>query len=267
MRFDFSRIDRRYALPAAVGGGLVLALGVFALWVAGVFGGGDDEESLVECAPCPSPTVMQSPFSVRARSITPTPCCTPTAEPTAGPTPVPATAPPATQPPAPPPAQATYALHPFLSDGSFNRIVDFSIIPGTNGSEAIVVSQKDERIMRISLIGAFAPAVYGDLSGYVGGGGNEEGLLSATFSPEFVNDRRLYVYYTQGAPAPTVLSRFNVPGTSIDTGSERRRTTMVVGSSSGRTDTSTSPSATAVAAAIPRRTARTSTRCSARSCA
>jgi glucose/arabinose dehydrogenase len=109
-----------------------------------------------------------------------------------------------------------------MSDGSFNRIVDFAFIPGTGNTEAIVVSQKDERIMRVSLTGAFGPTVYGDLSGYVGGGGNEEGLLSATFSPDFTSDRRLYVYYTQGAPSPTVLSRFNVPGDSIDTGSERR---------------------------------------------
>jgi glucose/arabinose dehydrogenase len=109
-----------------------------------------------------------------------------------------------------------------MSDGTFNQIVDFAIIPGTNGTQAIVVSQTDERIMRVSLTGAFGPTVYGDLSGHVGGGGGEEGLLSATFSPDFVNDRRIYVYYTQGAPSPTVLSRFTVPGESIDTGSEQR---------------------------------------------
>ena len=74
----------------------------------------------------------------------------------------------------------------------------------------------------MSLTGAFAPTVYGDLSGYVGGGGSEEGLLSATFSPDFANDRRIYVYYTQGAPSPTVLSRFQVPGDTIDTGNETR---------------------------------------------
>jgi glucose/arabinose dehydrogenase len=216
-----SNVDRRYALPAAIGAGLLLALGAFTLWVAGAFDGGG-EESLVECPPCPTATPTQTPFTVRARAVTPTPCCTPTIAPTAALTEAPATAAPTQAPVTQPPAPATYGLHPFLTDGAFNRIVDFSIIPGTSGTEAIVVTQKDERILRVSLTGAFSPTVYGDLSGYVGGGGNEEGLLSATFSPDFLNDRRIYVYYTQGAPSPTVLSRFNVPGNQIDTGSEQR---------------------------------------------
>jgi glucose/arabinose dehydrogenase len=217
-RYNF---DRRYALPAAVGAALLLPLIVSTLWVAGVFDGDGDEESLVECPPCPSTSPTQTPFTNQAQASRV--CCTPTPAPTAAPTEAPATAPPVTQAPVTqPPVPATYGLAPFMSDGSFNRIVDFAIIPGTNGAEAIVVSQTDERIMRVSLTGAFAPTVYGDLSGYVGGGGGEEGLLSATFSPDFVNDRRIYVYYTQGAPSPTVLSRFQVPEQTIDTGNERR---------------------------------------------
>ena len=58
------------------------------------------------------------------------------------------------------------------------------------------------------------------------GGGNEEGLLSATFSPNFESDHRIYVYYTQGGNAglPTVLSRFPVNGNVMDTsiGAETR---------------------------------------------
>ena len=215
-RFNF---DRRYLLPAAVGGGLLLPLVVLILWIAGAFGGGDDA-SLVECPPCPSATATQTPLTIRAQLVTP--CCTATATPTPAPTEVPATPAP-TQPPVTQPlAPATYGLAPFMSDGSFNRIVDFALIPGTNNTEAIVLSESDEQILRVSLTGAFGPTVYGDLSAYVGGGGSEEGLLSATFSPDFVNDRRIYVYYTQGAPAPTVLSRFNVPGAAIDAASETR---------------------------------------------
>jgi glucose/arabinose dehydrogenase len=215
---ELSHLDKRYALPAAVAAGSVLVLGVLTLWVAGAFSGGDDE-SLVECPPCPSDTANQTPLRIRASASAS--CCTPapvpTPEPTAAPTPEP-TQPPVTEPPGP----VTYGLAAFMSDGSFNRIVDFAIIPGTNDTEAIVVSQTDERILRVSLIGAFAPAVYGDLSGYVGGGGNEEGLLSAAFSPNFTSDGRIYVYYTQGAPASTVLSRFQASGSSMDTGNETR---------------------------------------------
>jgi hypothetical protein len=79
--------------------------------------------------------------------------------------------------------------------------------PRYRQQQAIAVSQTDERILRVSLTGAFAATVYGDLSGYVGGRGTEEGLLSAT-SPNFQSDGRIYVYYTQGAPAPTVLCAF-----------------------------------------------------------
>ena len=94
---------------------------------------------------------------------------------------------------APPAVPPTYALTAFLQSGAFDRIVDFAVIPGTSNTEAIAVAQKAERILRVSLTGAFAPTVYGDLSDRVGGGGEEEGLLSATFSPDFPNDGRIYV--------------------------------------------------------------------------
>jgi glucose/arabinose dehydrogenase len=111
-----------------------------------------------------------------------------------------------------------------LQSGAFDRIVDFAVIPGTGNTEAIAVAQKDERILRVSLTGAFSPTVYGDLSDRVGGGGNEEGLLSAKFSPDFLNDGRIYVYYTQDGSGgqPTVLSRFQASPTGMDTSSETR---------------------------------------------
>jgi len=191
------------AVPSLVVGSLLL------LWVAGAFGGRGDEETQVECSPCPSATTTRTPRSFRAQTVppTPSPCCTPTLAPTA--------------PPPPPPTSASYGLAPFLSSDAFSRIVDFAVIPGTGNSEAIAVSQTDERILRVSLTGAFVPTVYGDLSGYVGSGG-EEGLLSAAFSPNFQSDGRIYVYYTKGAPAPTVLSRFQVSGGVIDAANETR---------------------------------------------
>jgi glucose/arabinose dehydrogenase len=222
---DWRSLDRRhwYAI-SGVAVPIVIVAGLLVLWAAGAFGGGGDGEEQVECSPCPTATATRSPRPTRSPSPSPseTPCCTPppaeTFAPTAPPT-QPPTAPP-TQPPAPVPQ--THGLAPFLSSGAFSRAVDFAIIPGTSNTEAIVVLQKDERILRVSLTGAFEPQLYGDLSNYVGGGGNEEGLLSATFSPDFQNDGRIYVYYTQGAPAPTVLSRFQVSGGAMNTGSETR---------------------------------------------
>jgi glucose/arabinose dehydrogenase len=215
--------QQRYALGAAGGAGFLLAL-VATLWVAGAFGGGDDEAPQLACSPCPTSTRTAKPTSSPSPSPTSsaTPCCPETPGATFAPT-----APPETEPPAPvtpTPGPVSYTLAPFLSSGAFSRIVDFAVIPGTGNTEAIAVAQKDARILRISLTGAFAPTVYGDLSDRVGGGGNEEGLLSATFSPDFLNDGRIYVYYTQDGSGglPTVLSRFPASATGMDTSSETR---------------------------------------------
>jgi glucose/arabinose dehydrogenase len=91
-------------------------------------------------------------------------------------------------------------------------------IPGAM-NEAVVLTQHEEKVWRISLDGSFAPILYGDLSGLVGGGGFEEGLLALAFAPGFPADNRVYAYYTQGSPQPSVLSRFNVVGGVINVGS------------------------------------------------
>src|SRR6266496_4251471 len=185
---------------------------------------GGEENPQVVCSPCP--TVGRTPGPTSTVSSTPTPsCCSPTLAPTFAPTEAPTEPPPPPAPTeAPPAVPPTYTLAPFLQSGAFDRIVDFAVIPGTGDTEAIAVAQKAARILRVSLTGAFAPTVYGDLSVRVGGGGNEEGLLSATFSPDFANDHRIYVYYTQDGAGglPTVLSRFQASTTGMDTGSETR---------------------------------------------
>ncbi len=120
-------------------------------------------------------------------------------------------------PPSGPSANA-YRLTRIMPDVSFERMVDLVPIPG-RPREAIVLLQKDATIWRVSLDGSFPPALFGDLSAYVGGSGNEEGLLSAAFSPEFETDHRLYVYYTRGGASglPTVLARFPASATEMDT--------------------------------------------------
>jgi glucose/arabinose dehydrogenase len=93
-----------------------------------------------------------------------------------------------------------------------------AMIPG-GGDEAFVITQKDADVWRVSLSNAHPPLHVGDLSAHVGGGGSEEGLLSIAFSPNFTSDGRVYVYYTRGSPAPTVLARFQVINGAIDPGS------------------------------------------------
>jgi glucose/arabinose dehydrogenase len=94
-------------------------------------------------------------------------------------------------------------------------MVDFAMVPGSP-DEAVVARQHAEQIWRVSLSGAFSPVLYGDLTSYVSGGGEEQGLLSVAFSPNFASDGRVYVYYTEGS-TQTVLSRFQVSGGSMVT--------------------------------------------------
>jgi glucose/arabinose dehydrogenase len=107
-----------------------------------------------------------------------------------------------------------YALLQDVATATFARMVDFAMLPETT-NEAVVVSQQEAIVRRVWLNGAFAPAVYGNLSDRVKVAGNEEGLLSIAFSPTFASDGRVYVYYTSlTCTAPVVrcarISRFPV---------------------------------------------------------
>ena len=65
-------------------------------------------------------------------------------------------------------------------------------------------------------------AVALDIRERVNDQGNEEGLLSAVFHPEFPKKREIYLYYTAAKPRRSILSRFAVSedGKSIDPASE-----------------------------------------------
>jgi glucose/arabinose dehydrogenase len=99
-------------------------------------------------------------------------------------------------------------------------MVEFVMIPGSGEQEAVVVSQHEAVISRVSLTGVFGASEYGNLSGKVKTG-NEEGLLSLAFSPNFTADGRVYVYYTSTSCAPSVnrcvrVSRFQVVNNNMD---------------------------------------------------
>ena len=145
---------------------------------------------------------------------TPTPTTTPSGgTPTATPTPTPtATAPP-----------GGYQLAASGITTAWGDILDFALIPGSPG-EAVVIRQGGE-LWRVFLGGSPPPpALYGDLNVPVKSSGNEQGLLSLAFSPDFQNDGQLYVYYTaQTCTAGTRchhLSRVTVTAADIDESSE-----------------------------------------------
>lgn len=66
-------------------------------------------------------------------------------------------------------------------------------------------------------------AVFLDIRERVNDGGNEEGLLSIAFHPDFEKKHELYCYYTASKPRRSILSRFTVSadGMSADAGSEQ----------------------------------------------
>ena len=66
------------------------------------------------------------------------------------------------------------------------------------------------------------PHVVLDIRERVNDSGNEEGLLSVAFHPDFPKKRELYAYYTASKPRRAILSRFTVSedGRTVDPASE-----------------------------------------------
>ncbi len=116
------------------------------------------------------------------------------------------------------PAAGAYALSQVVPGAAFDGAIELAFIPGTDGQEALIATQEG-LIYRVSMTGAFQPALYGDISGRLTSG-DEQGLLSLAFSPDFETDHRLYLYYTRGSPQPSVLARYTGTATALDTNSE-----------------------------------------------
>ncbi|MEX0683071.1 MAG: PQQ-dependent sugar dehydrogenase [Dehalococcoidia bacterium] len=95
--------------------------------------------------------------------------------------------------------------------------IELALIPGAL-DEAIIALQSGY-MYHVSLSGSFPPELWGDIHTKVEFG-NEQGLLSLAFSPDFEQDGRVYIYYTPGSPIPTVLSRFEATTDGLDEGSE-----------------------------------------------
>ncbi len=109
---------------------------------------------------------------------------------------------------------------PSVPSAQWDNMLGFYMFP--NSSDEAAVVQQTGAIWRVSLSDAFAPELFGDLSGrLIADRGREEGLLGQAFSPEFQSDGRVYVYYSAGDPRRTVLSRFAVRDGAMDMGSER----------------------------------------------
>jgi glucose/arabinose dehydrogenase len=128
--------------------------------------------------------------------------------------------------PIPPPQADSYHLETFASADYLGDAaapaIELAVIPGT--TDEAVIALQDGRIYRISLQESFEPQLWGDVSGLMPnanpGNLGEQGLLSVAFSPDFAEDGRVYLYYTRGRPAGSVLSRFEATLESLNVGSE-----------------------------------------------
>jgi len=117
-----------------------------------------------------------------------------------------------------PPAPGTVALQRLLPHQALQRPLHLAEVPDGSG-DLVVVEQR-------GLILRFAPAAptampFLDLRERVSTAGNEEGLLSIAFHPEFARTRAFYVYYSAAGPRRSVLARFVAPGRTGDAASQR----------------------------------------------
>ena len=91
-----------------------------------------------------------------------------------------------------------------IADG-FSQPVDITHA----GDTRLFVVEKPGRIAIISN-GAVLPTPFLDISGQVGGGTQEEGLLGLAFHPNYASNGYFYVYYTVYGPRRSRVSRFTV---------------------------------------------------------
>ena len=88
-----------------------------------------------------------------------------------------------------------------------------------DGSRRMFVLEQPGTI-RIVKDGRVAAAPFLDISGEVGSGGSEQGLLGLAFHPGFANHPFFYVNYTDN-DGNTVIARYQANGDSADPGSEK----------------------------------------------
>ncbi|MFN2227638.1 MAG: PQQ-dependent sugar dehydrogenase [Anaerolineae bacterium] len=150
----------------------------------------------------PAPTDSPTPTVTRALAPADTPTATPTAAPSATPTTAPTAA------PTRPPDLNAVRLELQRVTGGLEQPV--GIAHAGDGSGRLFVVEKPGRI-RIVRDGALRPDPFLDISGQVGSGGSEQGLLGLAFHPRYAQNGLFFVNYTdrQGS---TVVARFSVSG-------------------------------------------------------
>ncbi len=100
------------------------------------------------------------------------------------------------------------ALQRVLPGEALERPLHLAEVPDGTG-ELVVVEQRG--VIRRFAPGAARATVFLDLRDRVSTAGNEEGLLSIAFHPDYARNRTFLVYYSAAGPRRTVLARFRAP--------------------------------------------------------
>ena len=167
----------------------------------------------VACAGDPTATVEVSPSPTEAATSEPSPTRTPIPTRTPPPTPSPVAG-----------GGTLLALDIERAFGnlSFERMVHL-IHSGTGDGKLYVVLQPGRVMAFEEDDGVEEATTFLDIRERVNDSGNEEGLLSIAFSPDYRESGHFYVYYSASAPRRSVVSRFFVDETepeAADPGSE-----------------------------------------------
>jgi glucose/arabinose dehydrogenase len=131
---------------------------------------------------------------------------------------------PTAPPPTSPPSAGSYGAKQLLSANylgdAANAAIEFALIPG-RPNEAVIADQSGY-IYHVMLDGSGEPTLWGDIHTLVTHNpGDEQGLLSLAFSPNYQQDCRVYLYYTEGSPKPSDLVRFTAtPDGGVDLSSK-----------------------------------------------
>lgn len=121
------------------------------------------------------------------------------------------------------PATGGYHLERIADDANADNMLLFQVIP--DSPKEAVVGTRFGQLYRVRLDGSGDRTLFGDVGSLlVGGLDSEEGLLGMAFSPNYRNDRQVYLYITApptGARSESQLLRFKVKDNRLDLGSKQ----------------------------------------------
>lgn len=94
-----------------------------------------------------------------------------------------------------------------------------AVFPNDGSQRMFIVLQAGQVVVTSRDEAAAVPAsVFLDIRDRVDDTGEEEGLLSMAFDPDFARNGFFYLYYTTGSPGPSRLSRFRVSASDPNRG-------------------------------------------------